>query len=362
MTIHAVTTRKLRSWAACISAGLLLAGTAWAQSPTTRPAGTQSPSREPEYTAAERVPNRLLDGDMSEGILLPTLPGEKPAPAAPLTGRAAALAGTKQKLLPDGYMVGRRPGRVEREDDGLHLVLDHVDGLPDAPIMRVLPNTRLTLLEAILADSSQERHFVVTGRVTEFKGTNYILLDNLAEQSATEDVRPAPAEDMAAPEPPPATKPSAEPATRPSGHEPTADELIHQLMRDKPTRTLILPPEVQSAATATAPSTSQPAGAKVNMAERTHWPDETMLSDYQARLVPGEAGVWMLAFEDPGKKPTLRPIRILPSKLLETALSLTTGGTKATVLVVSGEVTAHRGTNYILLRKVLVRRSMGNLR
>ena len=38
------------------------------------------------------------------------------------------------------------------------------------------------------------------------------------------------------------------------------------------------------------------------------------------------------------------------------------GGTRGVVFVVSGEITDYHGSNYLLLRKVLVRRDMGNFR
>lgn len=345
----------------------LAAGTAKAQLPATRPAGpSPAVAPAPEYPGAKRVPARLLNSTMGEGILLPSEPGAFGEEPSRLSGSVTAQASDLPKLLPDGYTVGRRPGRVERRNGGYELILDPIPRLPDAPPLRILPNARLTLLEAILGDGGPERHFVITGRITEFQGANYILLDNIAELAASSDEK-ASAPSVAAPaaKVAPATQPAAETVNRPSGHEPTAEELINQLMKDKPTRALVFPDEVQPTGTAPAsapvserPITVSPAPSL----ERAHWADETLLSDCQARLVPGEAGVWTLAFEDPGKKPTLRPIRILPSKLLETALKLTVGGTKPVVLVVSGEVTAHKGTNYILLRKVLARRNMGNLR
>ena len=338
-------------------------GVVLAQAPTTRPANPQpGANRVPEYAGTAHIPEKVLNDHIGDGILLPTEPGEYGEEPSRLSGSTLAKVSAEAKPLPDGYVVGRRPGRVVQREGGYELLLDHVPRLPDAPPLKILPNARLTLLEAILADGGQERHFVVTGRITEFQGSNYVLLDNLAELTLTEGDNPS----VPSPAPTPTnvtptTKPAAETETRPAGHEPTAEELIHQLMKDKPTRTLVFPDEPQPT---TAPAGTQPALAAANpaTAERAHWPDETLLSDCQARLVPGEAGVWMLAFEDPGRKPTLRPIRILPSRLLETALNLTGAGSKPVVLVVSGEITAHRGTNYILLRKVLVRRDLGNLR
>ena len=56
------------------------------------------------------------------------------------------------------------------------------------------------------------------------------------------------------------------------------------------------------------------------------------------------------------------PIRLLPNRLLETALAISGAGTRSVVFIVSGEVMEYKGMNYLLLRKVLVRRDLGNFR
>jgi hypothetical protein len=48
--------------------------------------------------------------------------------------------------------------------------------------------------------------------------------------------------------------------------------------------------------------------------------------------------------------------------MLENAIALTGDESMGVILVVSGEFTEYRGTNYLLLRKVLVQRDWGNLR
>ncbi|NLU20179.1 MAG: hypothetical protein GXW89_05760, partial [Phycisphaerae bacterium] len=165
---------------------------------------------------------------------------------------------------------------------------------------------------------------------------------------------------------PPAPVPAASQSdgqteTRPSGREPTAEELIRQMMQDRPPRPAALPEDRPPTGTAPMEIPLEKPLPAVPETERARWPDDTLLSDRPVRLVPGENGDWMLAFENRSMRPMDGPIHVLPGRLLERAISLTAGGTKPVVLIVSGEITAHRGTNYILLRKVLVRRSVGNL-
>ena len=90
-------------------------------------------------------------------------------------------------------------------------------------------------------------------------------------------------------------------------------------------------------------------------------PEGAMVVDRVGRVIPGEPW-WSLVFEDQGTHPKDKPMPLLPNQLLETAIALTSGGTEGVVLVVSGEATLHNEDNYLLLRKVLIRRDLGNIR
>jgi hypothetical protein len=85
------------------------------------------------------------------------------------------------------------------------------------------------------------------------------------------------------------------------------------------------------------------------------------MSNLVGRVVPGKPW-WTFAFENLGDEPQQRPMRVLPNRLLETAVSISRGGTRGTVFIVTGEITEHRNQNYLLIRKVLVRRDVGNFR
>ena len=90
-------------------------------------------------------------------------------------------------------------------------------------------------------------------------------------------------------------------------------------------------------------------------------PDGYVLVDRVGRLVRDADG-WRFAFASGGGAPTDAPVRILPSRLLETMEHASAGGTEHTTFVLSGEVVAYRGRSFLLLRKVLIRRGLGNLR
>jgi hypothetical protein len=89
-------------------------------------------------------------------------------------------------------------------------------------------------------------------------------------------------------------------------------------------------------------------------------PEGAYLVDRAGRLVKRE-NWWTFVHEDRGQVVRSRPLRVLPSQLLETMEYASAEGTGDIVFVVSGEITEFRGVNYLLLRKVLIRRAMGNL-
>ncbi|HPP20216.1 MAG TPA: hypothetical protein PK235_05260 [Phycisphaerae bacterium] len=335
-------------------------GIALAQTPATRPATALPPiPREPEYAGSERVTERMINEQAGRSIVLPSEPRDFCDDPALASGTVVGKVTAGPRPLPEGYVIARRPARIERQSTGFVVHVEPDPRLPAVPPLRVLPNARLALLETVLAETGEDHRFLVTGRVTEFQGANYLLLSNVAELPPGVDPSPQP---PAPPAPvPDASQSDGQTETRPSGREPTAEELIRQMMQDRPPRPAALPEDRPPTGTAPMEIPLEKPLPAVPETERARWPDDTLLSDRPVRLVPGENGDWMLAFENRSMRPMDGPIHVLPGRLLERAISLTAGGTKPVVLIVSGEITAHRGTNYILLRKVLVRRSVGNL-
>lgn len=326
---------------ATILAGVMAAG---ALAQATRPAGPRIAPvpRTPEYPQTDRVPD-----DSPRVLVLPSEPGEFGDERADRSGGVIARIVPEPRRLPDGYIVANRPGRIEREGDRVMVYLDPVEGLPDAQPMQALPNSRLGLLETVLArDDRPDRRFAITGRVTEFHGRNYILLENVTERTP----RPAPSA-AAAPEP---QQPEGEtPATQPvEPREPTAEEVVEQLLRARPRRSLVIP----SQPTATAPADDTSAAESPE-----GWTEDTLIVDRPGRVLPNEPW-WTFSFEDLSATPKDRPIRILPNQLLEQAIALSGGGERSRVLIVSGEITVHNKTHYLLLRKVIAQRDLGNFR
>ncbi|HSW46095.1 MAG TPA: hypothetical protein VLM89_11050 [Phycisphaerae bacterium] len=321
------------------------AGTA----PAVPKAGVAVAATEPAYTNTQRVPEDL-HGTRRQVMILPREPGEagedfeSSEEVAQRSGGVLAKIPAEQHRLPEGYVIGSRPGRIERQGEWFIAWLEPQEDLPDAPPLRILPNRELAMAEAILKDGPEAPQFLLTGRITEFQGANYLLLEHVAQLAARQE----PAE-------PPASSPadSGKDNATPGG-EPSPEAIIQHLMREEPRRALVLPVASQPAQVSGSPET---AGG-----EAADWSEGTFLIDCLGRVVPGGDQWWTLAWEDRGDLAKRKPIRLLPNRLLETALALSGGGTRGLVLIVSGEVTEYKGIHYFLLRKVLVRRDLGNLR
>lgn len=238
----------------------------------------------------------------------------------------------------------RRTLVVEQEADGVVVR----SALP----LRVLPNKRLTMLESVIAVSDTLPKFAFTGRITEFQANNYLLVEHLAEVVDVSERANAAAPEAQPAAPDPTSKP---PATAPSG-EPRPEDIIKQLLERKPRRALVLPPNAPEPTLR--PVTS---GQETDSGRENLLPEETMIVDQPGRVVPMDKW-WTFAFEDKGRQSSQRPMRLLPNRMLENAIALSGDETMGVVLLVSGEVTEYRGTNYLLLRKVLVQRDWGNIR
>lgn len=345
---------------------VLSGGPGWAGT-TTQPAAAAGHGLEaqpsPAYASTSRVPETLLGRSRRPVLILPSEPGEPGEDRMQRSSGAIAKLPAEPHRLPEGYIVAGREARAERSQDRYVLHLAKAQGLPDAPPLRVLPNRGLAMLEAILAATGGPRTFMVTGRVTEFQGANSILLENLVEVLPEPPVQRADETTESAPEKAAARAGTGDSATRPAeAREPTAEEVMERLMGHRTLRAVVLP-QHQPVAHATAPAPgeddagpNQPRGR-----EGPGWAEGTLLVDRSGRVVPGDSW-WMFVFEDRGQHSRHRPIRLLPNRLLETAISLSRGGTHGVVFTVSGDVTLHRGANYLLLHKVLVRHDLGNFR
>lgn len=364
-----------------VSAGLAVTASARAQNtsaasedavPGTQPAGDQlARSSGPSYSSVDPVPQKVLDDDRRPVIILPTEPADAERADAPRSGGVVARVQPGTQRFPEGFVIGSRPANLSLGEEGYVARIKMPEDHPECPPLNVLPNQWLEVVEAILAASDGPPRFLITGRITEFHGRNYLLLENVAQ--LLNDAGPATMQPAGASATPSATSAASRPADGPAPgklpdkKEPRPEDVIRSLMAEEPLKAVVLPQlsaEAGADEHGLAPdedaSSADPYAQEDGKAGPS-WPEGTLLVDRLGRVVSQDGG-WVLAFEDRGLKADESPIRLLPNRLLETAIALSRAGTKGVVFNVSGEVTQYQKHNYLLLRKILVKRDMGNLR
>jgi hypothetical protein len=158
-------------------------------------------------------------------------------------------------------------------------------------------------------------------------------------------------------EPEPATRPKqaeSEPTSRPAGaastlRRPAQSEILRNLLSRQDRPTPILP---------RADALQPPAVAGLGPDGRPLLVEGTAIVERPGRLVR-EGGRAKFVFYLDGDSQAPRAMPVLESQLLETLENEVQAGFDE--FIVSGEVTRYRGTNYLLLRKVLRRTGQGNL-
>jgi hypothetical protein len=115
--------------------------------------------------------------------------GAKPLPSAtrgPMTdsstGKAAVAPGAPTlNVMREGTFIVKRVGRLTHSADGQQMEFTFDSDrktMKDPPVV-ILPNLKLMQMENAIAGSSRDLRFRVSGLVTEYKGRNYVLLDQV---------------------------------------------------------------------------------------------------------------------------------------------------------------------------------------
>ncbi len=199
----------------------------------------------------------------------------------------------------------------------------------------------------------------ISGETSVYRGRSFILLDDAVVERA--DYVPA------SPTPKPAKTPTATPlasvadansaASQPSDDPkpPNSKDVLLDLMRDRPGKHIAVPIIDPLADADETPSVAP------RPIEKPVWAGRgKMVVDRLVRIFPEQKdGWWAINFEADN---TLRepPIRVLPCRMLERAEDIIKEYEgQAVRFRVSGEVTEYHGRRYLMLRKVLLERDLG---
>jgi hypothetical protein len=157
--------------------------------------------------------------------------------------------------------------------------------------------------------------------------------------------------------PTPADQPASEESQAASPPEFSAEDVLREFQRQRPRAEPILPtPSQDENIVRTAPTSG------LGRSGRGRMPDGYFLQDRAGRLTQ-EGNWWVFNFisdNNPDLTPD-PPIKVLPNQMLERAIRESQGGTASVEFIVSGEVTDFLCENYLLMRKMLRKRELGNL-
>jgi len=320
---------------------------------TAAPALAAAAQEKPDPNVPPAAPYDMSASDVGAGLARLLLE-RPPVPVTPPTGAAAPRQ--HPDLPPDGSMVIDRPCELGGQEDGWRILRFEAEpGASAEPPRRLLPCRLLELMEDQAARSPLAR-FRVSGETTVFGDRAYLMVRKVTVLDAPAPAAPPPKPPpgpAAAPAPaPPATSRPATPTTAPS-----SDDVFRRLMAEKVGRPVLVP-------TAAAKVDATPSVAPGPSRELP--PDRgSMVVDRVVRVVPeggsgGPAGWWVARFESDN---TLAepPARLLPCQFLQAAQE--GAGTRLSPAEpryrLTGEMTVYRHRRYVLIRKLLPDRDMG---
>ncbi|MHC4295509.1 MAG: hypothetical protein ACYSTL_07975 [Planctomycetota bacterium] len=219
----------------------------------------------------------------------------------------------------------------------------------------ILPSQLLAEIEPII-QRTPGAVFYVSGEPTTYKDREFVMLVSASvEHPAARTPEPPPA----APEPQKPSPAAPEPAklTDVSAPDPgdsaSQDVILQQLLRRRPAKPVVVPYDPVEV---TISESVAPAAGRPQLDEDRG----DMRIDRLVTVVFNSEEQWWEARFRSDNTLQDQPIRLLPCKLLEDAEKTTTSAKRITIPVrITGEVTRYKGREYLLLRKVLRERDMG---
>lgn len=304
-------------------------------------------------------------------------------PAVPVTETGVRGKPHKPVLAPEGVAINNRRCKLVPDKGGEWMIVKFLDeGGRGGMQRRALPSAFLEKMENVLQANPQAT-FIVSGESLNYESVEYILLQKvLIEQAPASQ----PSHVVTVP-PTPASAPvttTSAPSSAPARYTPPgrsrtvsrADSLVSEMLgsQRKPVLT-----EVQQPKTQDIPSVA-PVAARELLAD-----ENKLVADRLVRVVPETGTHWYLACFESDNTLQEPPYRLLPCKLLEEAAKADDGdpqkftpndltpGLRHIVRVkeknvappptaryrVSGEVLQYKGRKYLLLRKHMPERDMG---
>jgi len=263
-------------------------------------------------------------------------------PIPPASAENRPTPDPRELLWPEGARLVSRTGRLAYAEPWWTFEPIDSEGWP---LLKLLPDATLEIMVRSSVDDRGPRGFVVSGELTVFGSENY-LLPRVAMRAHEPGPRPAEA-------PAPADAPAADSDTELSSEE-SVEDVLAKMRRQRPRQEMIAPRQAGSAATGdSVPTLAGTVQAPIS--------DGSPLVARPGRIVFDDPW-WTFVLESDDIEYPEPPLRVLPNRNLELMIQLAQRESRGLVFVVSGEITAYGGKNYLLTRAALQQAGKGNLR
>ena len=129
------------------------------------------------FMSADQVFDEMLKPATNPSRRLPPSP-ERSSPEQNVGSAAVKPGAPGVPLIREGTYIMDRLGRLTKTDKGEFEFTFESDGkaMRDPPML-LLPNLKLAQLEEAVTSQARDLKVRATGRVTEYRGRNYLLLD-----------------------------------------------------------------------------------------------------------------------------------------------------------------------------------------
>jgi len=286
-------------------------------------------------------------------------------PAGVIEPRGGApVRARRPKLPPEGTMVIDRLCRIETDPSGWVLLTfpDEKDKKPIRPRW-ALPNKLLEEMEKLDADNvwagrpENRMSFRLSGETTVHRGRLFLLIRRVAMVAGPGDKDRANAATGSSSGPPEvagggeaATRTRA--ATRPREKGPSSAKLMRALLNEKnPTPVIITPRGTEpdaSGVNSVAPRAKRPVIAPAT---------RNIIVDRLVTIQPAGVGKWCNATFEADNTLREPPARLLPCLMLTWVARVR----RSDRLRITGEITNYKGRRFLLMRKAIVERPLGQL-
>jgi hypothetical protein len=260
-------------------------------------------------------------------------------PIPPASAENRPTPDPRELLWPEGARLVSRMGQLAYDEPWWTFEPIDSEGWP---ALKLLPDATLEIMVRSSVDDRGPRGFVVSGEMSVFGNENY-LLPRLAMRA--HEPAPPPAE-----APSPADAPADDSDTELSSEE-SVEDVLAMMRRQRPRQEMI------------APRQAGPADSAPTLAGTVQAPisDGSPLVARPGRIVFDDPW-WTFVLESDELDYPEPPLRVLPNRNLELMIHLAERESRGLVFVVSGEITAYGGKNYLLTRAAMQQAGKGNLR